>query len=304
MNNTGIGLVGAGAVGSLIAAALCANGHSFTWVERDPGRRAELSALAVQFPTGGRDYDLAACHLISNIGDLPPCRIIILAVKAHDIAEVLSSLKGQDGAEILVIANGLITGGHHLGLLYGGAFIQSGVLVCGDDNRLEIGLLGGGESRSKELSRLLEVPFLSCRPEKCIRERMWHKLAMNCVINPLTTMLDCENGYLIGHLGGPFVRELVREIAGVIAAEAAGEFQPPSRTELLEEIKQLVRRTKDNSSSMREDLRAGRSSEIDALNTAVAQAGSSHGIACPVNETTARMISYLFDRGSSQRGVL
>ena len=48
--------------------------------------------------------------------------------------------------------------------------------------------------------------------------------------------------------------------------------------------------------SMLQDIRAGKRTEIDALNGAVVQLGQQHGIATPTNTTVTRMIQFMENR--------
>jgi 2-dehydropantoate 2-reductase len=121
---------------------------------------------------------------------------------------------------------------------------------------------------------------------------MWHKLALNCVVNPLTGLLDCLNGDLpLGGEKGVAPRLLAE--CDQVARTLLGADWPYSAAELLAAARELVRATASNSSSLREDLRHGRETEITRLNLAVAKVGRRLGIECPVNESLGHMISLL-----------
>jgi 2-dehydropantoate 2-reductase len=47
---------------------------------------------------------------------------------------------------------------------------------------------------------------------------------------------------------------------------------------------------------MLQDLRAGRRTEVDALNGAIVALGRQHGVPTPVNEMVTEMIKFLEDR--------
>jgi len=288
-----LAVVGAGPVGTLIAAALAHGGRRFQWVVRNPRRRTELDSLVLQLPEGGSEISLDGVEFLPSVERVNPYATVVVAVKGHQIKAVLD-LAGPR-SDVLVVANGLLEGEYMLGLLYGGAILRSGALVTSKKNELFIGSQQDGPL-PVELARLLSAPFVYTEAIPNIRELMWHKLALNCIVNPLTALLDCDNGELLGRLHGPLVQGLLRELEAVIQAAADSRFREPSRMELLAETKQLLQATRTNSSSMREDLSAGRETEVSALNLAVSEYGRSLGIACPVNELLGRMIILLAGR--------
>jgi 2-dehydropantoate 2-reductase len=108
---------------------------------------------------------------------------------------------------------------------------------------------------------------------------MWRKLCLNCIVNPITALRDIPNGDLLAQLDSPAVQQSVRELSQVLymCAPREAHMQP---LEILEELVALLSVTAGNSSSMREDIRQGRETEIRQLNLAVADAGEASGVPC------------------------
>jgi 2-dehydropantoate 2-reductase len=192
----------------------------------------------------------------------------------------------------LVAANGLHEGCFHLGLLYGGAYLDPPRLACGAGAKLLVGALPGTEERVAELVELLGTPWLVVGGHEEIVKRMWHKLVLNCVANPLSGLLDCINGKLLPHLEAPLVHGLLGE-AERVARRVVGETWTFGGAALHQALRELLEATAENSSSMREDLRAGRETEIERLNLAVAETGLRLGLPCPLNEGLGRMVFLL-----------
>lgn len=89
---------------------------------------------------------------------------------------------------------------------------------------------------------------------------LWLKLAINCAINPISALHDCPNGEVPDRAGTLFVT-LLPELHALLASQ--GVHLPLS--ELQQRIFNVIQTTATNSSSMRQDLHAGRRTEIDFI---------------------------------------
>jgi 2-dehydropantoate 2-reductase len=291
-----IGLIGGGAVGSLLAASLLAKGAAFQWVVRSPQRRAQLETLAARIDGDLHLLPVPAGTLRAGSGDLQAVDWLVLVVKAQQVPAVLAQLPA--GIPALVVANGLHSGRFQLGVLYGGARLdEEGTAHFCTANALWAGPLAAAADAAAApaavagLLDALAAPWLAVEAAADIRPRMWHKLALNCVVNPLTALLDCPNGGLEPHLESPLVRAVLTEAAALGALELGAGADPLRPEALVADLRELVQATAGNSSSMREDLRRGRESEIGALNLAVARQGATRGRPCPVNQALASAVS-------------
>ncbi|MCH7472838.1 2-dehydropantoate 2-reductase [bacterium] len=291
-----VALIGAGGVGSLLVGALLHNGLSFQWVVRNPARRKQLDRLHLLAGNDALEYGLERVELLGEASGLGAVDWLILAVKAQQAGPLLDKLKPGPSTRVLLVANGLHERDVHLGLLYGGVLLDQGRLVTGEDNELVIGPLGKCADESGELADMLEAPFLHCTLKSSIQEAMWNKLALNCVVNPLSALLDCINGALLLHLETPLVQGILREVHALIEAESPGR-EPLSLESLAGGLRDLLVSTAGNSSSMREDLAAGRETEIEMLNLAIARVGKRHGVPCPINESLGCIVRSISNGG-------
>jgi 2-dehydropantoate 2-reductase len=108
---------------------------------------------------------------------------------------------------------------------------------------------------------------------------IWRKLAINCAINPLTALLDVQNGLLLDAPVRHFMGEIALEV-GQIARAAGVDLEPK---ELPRAVEEVCRLTAANVSSMLQDTRAERHTEIDQLNGAVAKVAEKVGAKAPLN---------------------
>jgi 2-dehydropantoate 2-reductase len=115
------------------------------------------------------------------------------------------------------------------------------------------------------------------------------KLAMNSIINPLTALMDCQNGELLYNYSFTRVmRLLLFEISSVICSLPELQGIPGIESRFSPErlrwmVTQLANKTAKNYSSMLQDVRAGKPTEIEYLNGYIVRRGEELGIKCVVN---------------------
>lgn len=112
----------------------------------------------------------------------------------------------------------------------------------------------------------------------------WRKLAVNCVINPLTVLYDCPNGAL------RLYPRQVELICGEVAAVMQREGYHSSPEDLLTYIWEIVDSTAANISSMLQDVRAMRHTEADYINGYLLRRARAHGIDVPENARLYELI--------------
>lgn len=129
-----------------------------------------------------------------------------------------------------------------------------------------------------------------------ILQQQLDKLAVNCIINPLTAILDCKNGALLYNFYFQrVVRLLLAEISVVIKSLPELSNVPNVNmrfdTLRLERMVFLIANTTaENHSSMVQDIRSGRLTEIDYINGYIVQRGEEMGIHCVMNYMLMHMV--------------
>ncbi|KAJ5726382.1 uncharacterized protein N7483_007739 [Penicillium malachiteum] len=122
------------------------------------------------------------------------------------------------------------------------------------------------------------------------------KLAVNCLINPLTALYDCTNGELLYIFKVTrTMRLLLFEISSVIFALPELQGVPgiedrfaPER--LLRLTMNVANTTAENTSSMLQDLQLGKFTEIDHMNGWIVDRGEELGIKCTLNYMICQMV--------------
>jgi len=148
------------------------------------------------------------------------------------------------------------------------------------------------------LDQLTRPPVLAAAtiaPSQLLLTQL-EKLAVNCVINPLTVMLDARNGDLLANFAlTRTMRLLLAEICTVFQALPELRGVPGIQTRLspqrLEAMAVTVaRKTGANISSMLADARRGVQTEIDYINGYVVRRGEELGIKCVTNYMLTQMV--------------
>jgi 2-dehydropantoate 2-reductase len=123
------------------------------------------------------------------------------------------------------------------------------------------------------------------------------KLAVNCVINPLTALSDCTNGEILYSFSFTRVmRLLLFEISAVICAlpELQGipgiedRFSPERLRRL---VVNVASNTAKNHSSMQQDINQRRLTEIEYFNGWIVRRGEELGIKCALNYMIKHLVA-------------
>ncbi|SDT37521.1 2-dehydropantoate 2-reductase [Paenibacillaceae bacterium GAS479] len=122
-----------------------------------------------------------------------------------------------------------------------------------------------------------------------MRNRIYHKLLLNAVINPLTAIYGIRNGELPQHSQGRVLMEALHSESEAVLVQAGMEATGGEWDRLLD----VCRKTAPNTSSMLADVQAGRKTEIGSINRAVAGLARQLGMKAPLNEAVAEMVNAL-----------
>lgn len=178
-----------------------------------------------------------------------------------------------------------------LGAIYVGArLLPDGSLFATGPGRVELGRPRDPDARGRleRLAQHLADGGMQVSVVDDARPTVWRKLAVNAAMNPTTAIFGLTNGELLTHTAaGPLADELARETARV--AGAAGVVI--GEDEAVTAWRDIATRLGANRSSMLQDLEAGKPTEIDAINGAVAREGRRVGVASPVNEAITLLMN-------------
>ncbi|KAI9769739.1 MAG: 2-dehydropantoate 2-reductase (Ketopantoate reductase) (KPA reductase) (KPR) [Geoglossum umbratile] len=154
------------------------------------------------------------------------------------------------------------------------------------------------------LHQLLRAPTLAATvvtPTELFYAQL-EKLVVNAMINPLTVIFNCHNGQLLGR---PPIAALMLLLLAEAAAVVRALALSPSRNTgddkaalesrfsqpVLEQfVRSVAVKTAQNISSMLQDVRADRKTEVDYINGYIVARGAELGIDCVHNRTLVQMV--------------
>ncbi len=144
------------------------------------------------------------------------------------------------------------------------------------------------------LCEALTAGGLSCITTDTIERDLWAKMLYNCALNPLGAMFNVKYERLAASQHSRHIMDSIfDEIFHVI--RAAGFSTHWKTADEYREVfyNTLVPATAEHQSSMLQDIRAGRRTEINAMNGAVVALAEENNVEVPVNRTISGMIHFI-----------
>jgi 2-dehydropantoate 2-reductase len=286
-------VLGAGAIGSLYGAKLAAR-NDVTLI----GRAEHVAAINSRgLRVEGIESQVVSVRAATAIEKIGPNALILLTTKVTDGAAALAPIAALVGLDttILCLQNGLGSERIARAALGNRGIVLRGITQFGAifESPGVIQFMAPGytlieqNERSDRIARIFSDAGLDCRISPNIVADVWHKLVINCVVNPITAILGCEVGGIANPQLDPFKQLVIDECVAVAATQDV-----TFAIDFMREISDVFRPSR-NLASMLQDLRRGHPTEIDYMNGAVALLGARHGIECPVNDALTKIVEAL-----------
>lgn len=283
-----ITVLGCGALGQLWLASLYKQGHEIQGWLRVPQPFCSVNLIDVD---GGTFNE----SLTANDPDfLAGSDLLLVTLKAWQVSGAVKTLAATLPASspILLLHNGMGTLEELktlrqpllLGVTTHAAKRDANVIVHVASGTTHI---GPGNAAGSDFSRLadrLHQALPDVAWHDFILPAVWNKLAVNCVINPLTALYNCPNGELKNH------RDEVVSICNEVALVMQRDGHHTSSESLLCYVEQVIDSTAANISSMLQDVRVQRHTEVDYITGYLLQRARAHGLAVPANSRLYELI--------------
>ena len=315
-----IAIIGVGAIGGLLAAKLAHAGEEVSVVARG----AHLAAIR---DNGLRLVEadgeiVARPRAFSRVAELGPQDCVVLAVKAHQVADIAPDVPAALAPEgtILTAQNGIPfwyfhkSGGPHEGrglasvdpdgriagalpverilgsVVYPAAEIAApGLIRHIEGNRFTLGELDGATTaRATALSEAFHRAGFKAPVTSDLRTEIWLKLWGNATLNPISALTRATLSDILGFAP---TRALIAAMMAEV--KAIGEAHGIRFRLSIEKRIAGAEAIGAHKTSMLQDIEAGRAPEIEALVGSVIEMGRLAGLEAPRLEAAYAMVKLL-----------
>lgn len=283
-----ITVLGCGALGQLWLTALRKHGHDVQGWLRVPQPYCSVNLIE-------EDGTIFNESLTANDPDfLAQSDMLLVTLKAWQVSDAVKALAAKLPASspVLLLHNGMGTI-DELKSIHQPLLMATTTHAARRDGNIIVHVAGGvthiGPARAQDgdysyLADTLQDVLPDVAWHNHIRPQLWRKLAVNCVINPLTALWNCPNGELKNH------QQLVATLCAEVASVVEREGLHTSADDLRYYVEQVIESTAENISSMLQDVRAQRHTEIDYITGYLLKRARAHGISVPENARLYDMV--------------
>ncbi len=291
-------LVGPGAMGCLLCAeisrGLATSKAQLSLLDHSRERAAYLNERGIIY----QRHETQEIFPVTATADprlLPPVDVILLCVKSYDVAASLEFCRPllRKNTLVLFLQNGI---GHlsmrdHLGeataafatTTEGATLLAPGHVRHAGSGTTSLGFLHSPSRQEtwllQQTHTVLAAGTMQVYSTDNILTKIWEKLFINVGINALTATLACKNGELLTLPGvDQRMKNAIDEALLVAQAEGIEISDDPYHT-----CRIVCRKTAENISSMLQDVRNRRPTEIEAINGAIVARALPHSIKTPEN---------------------
>jgi 2-dehydropantoate 2-reductase len=263
-----IGIIGAGSIGLLFAAYL-SKAFSITLYTRTSVQAEEINqnGIALQEGTEKQKFSVRAMPISKWAGEE---ELTIIAVKQYQLHSIINDLTNLERCPntLLFLQNGM----GHLKLLenipvpnifvvsveHGASKVNTYTVRHNGKGAINVALFKGDSNKIIEFADACSANNFPITRKGDYYDMLVNKLIANAIINPLTAILQVNNGELITNtFYFAAVKNLFLEISDIL------NLQDPIIK--FKNMLNICKKTAANRSSMLKDIEAGRKTEIDAI---------------------------------------
>ena len=296
-------VVGPGAIGCLFGVRLALAGNDVALLDRDAGRAGRLTASGLRLVDEEGEHRVGVA-VDTRAARLGPAEMVLVCVKAYDTDRaILAAMRlVRRKTTVVSLQNGL-TNAVRIAAQTGGVRLVCAVTAQGARLTAEGAVedtgrgptrcgpfVPGRMARPEQVADMLAQAGMAAEAIDDAPGLIWSKLVVNAAVNPVTALHGVPNG---GLLEKPDLLAAAGRAAEEAAQVARAKGVRLHFDDARAEVASVCRRTAANASSMLQDIRRGRRTEIDAINGAVVREAETCNLNTPVNADLVRRVKAL-----------
>ena len=326
-------VVGAGAIGGMLAVKLALTGHELTVILRGANLSAVQENGLALIEENGNTLVAKTIHATAVVGKAGPQDVVILGLKAHQVADVAPELPKlmHSATRVVTMQNGIpwwyfykLPGDYagrpvqavdpdgviarHIpidsvigSVVYPASeVLRPGVIKVIEGNRFTLGEIDGSDTPSiRAVSDALKAAGFKAPVSADIRSEIWLKVWGNLSFNPISALTHATLEDIC--LYAP-TRELAASM--MMEAQAIGEKLGVHFKVSLEKRIAGAQAVGQHKTSMLQDVEQGRALELQALVASVIELGQITQIPTPTIQAVYALTSLLAKNLQQHKAVL
>ena len=326
-------VVGAGAIGGMLAVKLALTGHEVTVILRGANLSAVQESGLSLIEENGNTLLAKTIHATAVVGEAGPQDVVILGLKAHQVADVAPGLPKlmHSATRVVTMQNGIpwwyfykLPGDYagrpvhavdpdgviarHIpidsvigSVVYPASeVVRPGVIKVIEGNRFTLGEIDGSDTPSiRAVSDALRAAGFKAPVSADIRSEIWLKVWGNLSFNPISALTHATLEDIC--LYAP-TRELAASM--MMEAQAIGEKLGVRFKVSLEKRIAGAQAVGQHKTSMLQDVEQGRALELQALVASVIELGQITQIPTPTIQAVYALTSLLARNLQRHKAVL
>jgi 2-dehydropantoate 2-reductase len=236
-----------------------------------------------------------------------PADLVIIASKFHQLQHIIADIKPYTGAETVIVSllNG-ISSEDIIGGVYGREKLPLAMIIGTDAKRLDNnvtftrrGIINFGDANGRDTERDKNIEEFFTRTglpfeyhTHDMKRTFWYKFMINVGVNQVSALLRLPYGaFKKGAPGAvPEAMELLESAMREVIAISEAEGITLNERDIDAWYKTVALLDDKSTTSMCQDVLAGRKTEVEIFSLVVMEYGKKHGIPTPINETLYRGI--------------
>jgi len=324
-------IVGAGAIGGYMAVRIANAGHDVSVIARGP-HLAAIKSRGMKLIEENDEFVAKNLTATEFVGELGPMDVVLLALKAHQIAPIVNDMSVLLGPNTVIVtlqngipwwyfqnfdgeyANRVVETVDPGGLLFksidpdrligciaypAATISKPGVIQHIEGNRFPVGELSGMKTeRVQMVSDLFTESGFKSRILDDIRSEIWLKLWGNLTFNPISAL---SHSTLVDICQFPLTRQLAATMmteAQTVGERLGAHFRIP-----IEKRIAGAESVGKHKTSMLQDVEAGKPVEIESMLGALIELAEVTGVQTPTLRAIYACVS-LLDKTLSQEKIL